>query len=199
VQEVNAQLDATLEAQQQYLVQLVNDFAFFENNQQNAIVLFGPDKRPVFSNKIAQSTEDHMDDEVRSIYKAVVEKAWEKNLYTHIKHNGHRVDVTSSLINTEEGKYLLLQAMRLPDEKHSIEDWRQKLNAANNLPENTEFESRTLRMRATFSKNGSFNKKILFELDPDGYIIIENPLNRDQKLSFNLKDLLTLAIRSESQ
>ncbi len=195
----NAQLDAKLKAQQQHLIQLINEFAFFENNQQNAIVLFGPDKRPIFSNKIAQSTNDHMDDEVRSIYEAVVEKAWEKNVYTHVKHNGHQVDVSSFLIDTDEGQYLLLQAMRLPDEKHSIEDWQQKLNAISNLPENSEFESRTRRMRATVSKNGNFNKKILFELDPDGIIIIENPLNRDQKLSFNLKDLLALAIRNESQ
>ena len=136
VQELNRKLNTKIEAQQRDLIKIVDDFAFLMDQRENAIVLYGPDKNIVFANEMAIKIKERMNDEACLAYQALTEKAWKKNVYTRIGDNHHKVDIVSSLINTNEGTYLLVQAVRLPDEesKRSLEDWQQKLAAVKNLP-----------------------------------------------------------------
>ncbi len=195
VREANVQLGDKVKTQQN-LLQMVNDFALLKSNQQNAVVLFGAHKDVLFANKEATDIVENMDDNSRSQYQAVVERAWEKNLYIHTQFSDIELEITSSLIKIDGGTCLLLQAVRMPDEesKRSLEDWQQKLIAANNLPDDTEFDARAGNMRVKTRDNGKVSKKILFELTA-GTLVIEHPTNR-RKIQFDLEDLIALC-RSE--
>lgn len=194
LQESNAKLKAKTEAQHQELLQIVNDFAFLANERENAIILYGPDGELVFANKIALEARSRIGEESYSAYRAVVERAWEKNLSTRVNYNGRETDIVSSLIETDGGTCLLIQAVRLPDEEsgRSLENCQQRLTVANNLPQDTEYDSHTGRMRAIVGENGHFSKKVLFNLTRTGYLVIKNPFSR-QLMEFDIEDLMKLA------
>jgi hypothetical protein len=201
-QELNKKLNEKVEAQHQELLQIVNDFAFLADGQQNAIELYGPDKELVFANGRAIHIRERLDDEAHAVRQNIVNKAWKKNLYTRVEFPaGFQVDITSSLIDTEGGTFLLLQAIRLPDgeSKRSLEDWQQQLAADTSLPENAEYNPYTRKMRAISQKSGRFRRKVLFELDTDYNLVIENPFSRQQKFRFSLAHLWSLVKRGESQ
>ncbi|MCP4535995.1 MAG: hypothetical protein GY832_02515 [Chloroflexi bacterium] len=180
--------------QQQDLLQMVDDFSFILSNQQNAIILFGADGNVMFENKVATRARQAMDAKAHSVFDAVIEKAWKKNVFTRVQYGTHIVEITSSLIEADSGTCLLVQAIRLPDEgsKRSLEEWQQRLEAANHLPVDTEFDARTGKMRMLIRNNGKVSKKILFEL-ASGCLTVENPANRE-KIQFDLEDLAALAM-----
>ncbi len=126
---------------------------------------------------------------------AIFDKAWRKNVYTHIEHDDYRADIVSSLIETAQGTHLLVQVMHLPAEEsnHSLEDWQQKTAAISDLPKGTEFDPHTGKMRVLTRSNGKVSRRVIFELIT-GALVIEHPSSR-QKIRFNLRDLAALAIR----
>ena len=192
VQKTNIQL----KAQQNDLIQAVRGLSLLASNQQNALILFGPLKDVLFANKEAISLIENMDDGARSQYQAVVEMAWNKNLYTRVQFSDVELEITSSLIEMNGGTCLLLQAVRLPDgeSKRSLQDWQKKLIAVNNLPDDAEFNVRAGKMRVKTRDGGKVSKKVVFEL-VEGKLVIEHPTSR-RKIQFDLEDLIALC-RSE--
>jgi hypothetical protein len=193
LQKSNAKLKAKAEDQHRELLRIVNDFAFLADDRENAIVLFGPDGNPVFMNKVALKLRNSMSDETFSKFQAIIDRAWQKNVCLRANNDGYQVEIASSLIDTDGGTYLLIQAVRLPDEEsgRSLKNWQQKLAA---LPAGVEFDPRTGKMRVTAANNGKTHRRVVFELRSNT-LVIENPLDH-QEVRFDLDDLIDLAIRS---